>query len=155
MLCETNLMLQNDAEFVNILLKESETCVIYDETDLSCLDNTKKVKFYFCSALLLYLTRKQNVDNSITMILSFLERIIKDGRDQNLVIACTKTILSTFDYLCETFEIEEVDVKSALIIQTITKCEIDCNFNEFIHRAMDNEKDSTASFLLRIFITEN
>ncbi|CAG2234474.1 unnamed protein product [Mytilus edulis] len=143
---------EDNADFVNLLLKESETCTISDETDLSYLDNTVKIKFNFCSALLLYLTRKHNVDNSITVTLYFIERLIKDGIDQILVSSCKKkTILLIFDYLCAT---EDVDTISAFIVQPLTEWGIDCNFNEFIYRAIDNEKNNTASFLLQYLSQE-
>ncbi|CAG2234470.1 unnamed protein product [Mytilus edulis] len=139
-------MLQDDASFVSYLLKEFAMCIMVDELELRYQKKCVKVSFYFPAALLHFMSGKDRIDNTMAAAIDSLEGVVKGKENLEIYDACSNILLSTFSWLMQR---DEVDIIFRQILEIIEECNIDCDFNIFIHGAIESGNRYTCSFVLK------
>ncbi|CAC5404550.1 unnamed protein product [Mytilus coruscus] len=144
-LCGSSIILQNNPDFIGLLIKEFNNCTSQDTISIRIEGRRDQMSFHFPRALLWSLIQKQNVDKHIATVLHFIENDIKDEQNLEKVKACKKVIVACFYYLCET---DNSDMKLELIYGLIKEYGIECNYDFSIQIALKDGNDPAVIFLL-------
>ncbi|VDI02086.1 Hypothetical predicted protein [Mytilus galloprovincialis] len=144
-LCGSSIILQNNPDFIGLLIKEFDNCTSQDTIGIQIEGKREQMSFNFPRALLWSLIEKHNVDKHISTVLYFIENDMKDEQNMEKVKASKKVVVTCFYYLCEK---HNSDMKLDLIYGLINEYGIECNYDLSIQIALKNGNDTAVSFLL-------
>ncbi|CAG2229556.1 unnamed protein product [Mytilus edulis] len=144
-LCGSSIILQNNPDFLGLLIKEFDNCTSQDTIGIQIEDRHEQMSFYFPRALLWFLIQKHNVDKPIATVLHFIENDMKDEQNMEKVKASKTIVVACFYYSCDT---NNSDMKIELCYGLINEYDIECNYDYSIQIALKKGNDTAVSFLL-------